>query len=166
VSKRIKLTQGKYTIVDADVYEWASNFKWHAANWKNGFYATRAPKMVNGYRGSKIALHREIMKAVPGQMVDHINGDTLDNRRVNLRICDNTQNQRNSRLGKNNTSGYKGAGWHKIHKKWVGRIKVNNKLIHLGYFNTVIEAAKAYDEAAIKYFGEFANINFKEDCGV
>lgn len=161
VEFKIPLTQGQFTIVDEDVYEWASKLKWFAAHWKNGFYACRGGKMTNGIRKPNEALHRTIMNPPEGMMIDHINGNTLDNRRDNLRICSNTQNQRNQQLSKRNTVGYKGVSWHQRHKKWIARIRVNNRLIHLGYYTDLIEGAKAYDVAAIKYYGEFANINFK-----
>jgi hypothetical protein len=164
VSKIIKLTQGKETIVDDDVYEWAKEFKWYAANWKTGFYAGRGGKQINKKREPNIALHREIMNPPKGFMVDHINGNTLDNRRENLRICTNTQNQKNSKLSKTNTSGYKGVSWHIVENKWIARIRVNGKLIHLGYFDDILLAAKAYDEAAIKYNGEFAKGNDALPC--
>lgn len=151
---QIKLTKGKYTIVDADTYEWASKLKWYASNWKTGFYATRRKGKNN------TSLHREIMQAPKGLMVDHINGDTLDNRKCNLRLCSNKENQRNQKLQLRSTSGYKGVHWHKCNDKWIVNIKVDGKLIHLGYFTDVIEGAKAYDKAALFYFGSFANINF------
>lgn len=151
---KIQLTQNQETIVDAETYEWASKLKWHAAHWKNGFYATRR----KGNKG--IGLHREIMNPPEGLMVDHINGNTLDNRKCNLRICSNKENQRNQKLTARNKSGYKGVSWHKCQDKWIARIRVNNKLIHLGYFIDLIEGAKAYDKAALFYYGSFANINF------
>jgi HNH endonuclease/AP2 domain len=154
--KIIKLTQDQYTIVDADTFVWASKYKWHAAFWKNGFYANRR----NGK--GHIPLHREILNAPTGSIVDHINGDTLDNRKENLRLCTSTENTRNQRLVKRNTSGYKGVSWHKHQKKWIVRIRVNRKLIHLGYYKELIAAAKAYDVAARFYFKEFANLNFKD----
>lgn len=159
--KVIKLTQNKETMVDLDVYEWASKSKWYAASWKNGFYAVKGGKQIKGKREPNIALHRLIIDVKKDEMIDHINGDTLDNRRENLRVCNNTQNQRNQKLSNRNTTGYKGVSWHKKEKKWISRIRVNNKLIHLGYFKDLIEAAKAYDKAALIYFGEFASINFK-----
>lgn len=152
---KLQLTQGKCTVVDAKTYKWACKHKWYAVNWKGSFYA--------GRRDGKtfLSLHRAILKAEKGVMVDHINGDTLDNRISNLRLCNNTQNQRNQKLNKANSSGYKGVSWHKTNKRWMARIKISGKLKYLGYFEFVEDAAKAYDVAAKEHFGEFANLNFK-----
>lgn len=104
-------------------------------------------------------LHRMVMNAPYGVQVDHINGDTLDNRRCNLRLCSHAENQhnKNSQAG---TSKYKGVYLYKRDKKWRAMIAKNKKNIHLGYFNDEIQAAHAYDEAARQLFGEFARLNF------
>ena len=91
--------------------------------------------------------------------IDHINGNGLDNRKCNLRFANANQNQHNRKTNKNNKSGYKGVCWHKRHNKWISRISINNKLIHLGLFNDKLDAANTYNNAAIKYYGEFANLN-------
>lgn len=164
VDYKIKLTQGKSTLVDNDTYEWASKYKWYAAHWKdNMFYAQRGGKQVNKKREQHISLHRDIMKPKKYEVVDHINGNTLDNRKCNLRVCSAKDNSRNqTKLSKNNTSGYKGVSWDKNANKWIARIKVDKKLIHLGYFVDLIKATKAYDVAAKKHFKDFAFQNFKE----
>lgn len=108
-------------------------------------------------------MHRAIMKPAQGLVVDHINGDTLDNRRSNLRVCTKKENFRNSakRLGYS-TSPYKGVSFTGVveGKSWRSRIRVDGKLISLGAFSDEEEAARAYDSAARKYFGEFARTNF------
>lgn len=108
-------------------------------------------------------LHRVIMARklgrplVKGELVDHINGNGLDNRRENLRLATTSQNNQNSRLPRTNTSGYKGVYWEKKRAKWHAQITINNICIFLGRFEDKEIAYQAYCEAAIKYHGEFAN---------
>jgi hypothetical protein len=106
----------------------------------------------------RISLHRFITNCPAGMQVDHINLNTLDNRRENLRICTHKENSRNYPKPKNNTSGYKGVCWFKYKKRWKATIHVNKKTIHLGFFDTPEEAYKAYCEASKKYHGEFGRI--------
>lgn len=104
-------------------------------------------------------LHRVIMNAKKGEVVDHINGNKLDNRRKNLRICTNSENVRFQKRHKNNTSGYKGVSWSKGMKKWEARIMVDRKSIVGGYFSNRLDAAKEYNRLATTFFGEYAMIN-------
>jgi hypothetical protein len=105
-----------------------------------------------------VRMHRYILNiSDPTIVVDHINGNPLDNRRQNLRICTQKENSRNSIKKRTNTSGYKGVSWFKRDKKWRAQIKVNYKAIHLGYFDTLKLAKQAYNQAADRYFGEFKN---------
>ena len=99
------------------------------------------------------------MKAEPGQYVDHINGDRLDNRKENLRFCTLSQNSMNKRGRSSRTSKYKGVCYAKRRNKWQASIRVDGKERFLGYFNNEEDAAKAYDEAALKFYKEFAKIN-------
>ena len=108
---------------------------------------------------SQVRLHRLILNAPKDIFVDHINGDKLDNRKSNLRLCSNAENMRNRNAPVNNTSGYKGVSWMKTKMKWRARIKVFYKEIWLGLFNSKEDAAKAYNIAAQKKFGRFANLN-------
>ena len=102
-------------------------------------------------------MHREIMNTPTHLQIDHINGNTLDNRKENLRICTNQQNGFNKKNPlKNNKLGIKGVCWHKKIKKFMASIKINDKSIHLGYFNVLGDADSAYRIAELKYFGEFA----------
>nr|WP_269140600.1 HNH endonuclease [Proteus terrae] len=94
--------------------------------------------------------------------IDHIDGDKLNNRIENLRICTHNQNQHNQGIRASNKSGYKGVSWMKSVKKWQAQICCNSKVTHLGLYTNKIEAAKAYDEAAKKLHGDFAWLNFPE----
>lgn len=147
--KKISLTQGKYTLVDDQDYNSLSQFRWHYANGK----AVRCEK------GKTIFMHREIMNTPKGMDTDHINHLKLDNRRCNLRICTRGENQMNRRKFINNTSGYKGVSWHKATGRWQANIRKNYKLKCIGYFENVLDAAKAYDESAKSLHGEFAAVN-------
>lgn len=151
--KKIPLTQGKFAIVDDDMFEELSKFKWHFSRFG---YAVRKP--YSG-RGKNFYMHRVIAGTPEGMSTDHINGDKLDNRRSNLRICSTSSNMRNRGKQNNNTSGYKGVFWSIPAGRWRAQIVVNKKSIHLGLYDTTEEAASAYNVAAKEYFGEFANLN-------
>jgi len=149
--KTIKLTQGRMAIVDDDDYERLQQWKWCCSG--NGYVIRHRP----GHE-SVILMHREVLGTPDGIDTDHINGNKLDNRKENLRFCNGSQNMANQGKLSNNTSGYKGVTWDKLNKKWKSQIKVYGINIHLGRFINVEDAANAYKEAAIKYFGEFARI--------
>jgi hypothetical protein len=102
---------------------------------------------------------RAILRAGKGQVVDHINGDTLDNRRQNLRLCTNRENVINSKIRSDNTSGYRGVHWCTQKAKWKAQINVHGKLIHLGFYTDKESAAMMYNAAAIEHFGEYARLN-------
>lgn len=118
---------------------------------KNTFYASNTEMGL---------MHRFIMDAPKGMDVDHIHGDTIDNRKNHLRICERIQNSRNSKHYSNNTSGHKGVSWHEQSGKWIVSIRINWKHKTLGYFLTLEEAVKVREEAEIKYFGEYRRINY------
>lgn len=150
IMKTITLTQNKVAIVDDDDYEYLSQWKWY---YNRSGYATRNES------GHQILLHRLLIES-GDDYVDHINRNKLDNRKCNLRICSNSQNQANSTKRSNNTSGYKGVSFNKQSKKWTAQITVNKNRIHLGYFDSPEDAAIEYDKYAREYFGEFALLNF------
>jgi len=102
------------------------------------------------------------LKIECGFEVDHEDRNYLNNQRSNLRLATKSQNQANSNLRIDSTSGYKGVTWHVRIMRWQAKIQVRKTRIFLGYFKTPEEAARAYDKAAKRYFGEFANLNFKE----
>ena len=105
-------------------------------------------------------MHRLIMGAPENKEVDHINGDRFDNRRENLRLCNSSQNKCNRGPRKDNQSGFKGVSWHPQRKKWTARIKSPyGKYLHLGLYSSKLEAAEAYNKAAIEKHGTFAWLN-------
>lgn len=151
--KTIPLSRGMEVIVDDEDFEWLNQWKWcYSLGYaRKSFYK-------NGKK-TTIGMHRLILGDVDGKCVDHINGNKLDNRRENLRYCSLTENNRNLKTRKNNSSGYKGIYWHKKAAKWFCGIQVDKNHISLGLYTNLLDAAYAYNQAAIKYFGEFASLN-------
>lgn len=150
---KIPLTQGEFTIVDAEDYALLSKFHWQC--WK-GPWNNYAKGVVEG---KNIPLHRFLLNPSRDKVVDHINGDGLDNRRSNLRIVTTSQNGMNRKLSKNNSSGYKGVCYNKQRGKWMAYIMFEKKQRTIGYFANSLEAAKAYNKEASRLFGEFAKLN-------
>lgn len=161
-TRTIPLTQGQVAIVDAEDYEWLSQWKWNAV-WMpctRSFYAVRRSRVSEGKPTYRVWMHREILglKRGDGLFGDHReSGQTLDNRRENLRIATRAQNSTNSRMPRDSFSGIKGLSWHKKRQRWVVRIRVNGKLIHLGEFkeDDKDRAISAYRDSVAHYHGEF-----------
>lgn len=162
--KLIPLTRGKFAQVDDEDYEYLMQFKWYVNNQKGYWYVLRSIS-----RGS-ISMHRFIMNPPKDMVVDHIDHDTLNNQRSNLRICTRAQNNMNSNAQKDRKSSkYKGVSikrakvkrsygyWEKTY--WVAFISINNKIKTIGLYPTERDAALAYNEAAKKHQGEFARLN-------
>lgn len=103
----------------------------------------------------KVSLHRFIMNEPVGMDVDHINGNSLDNRRSNLRACTHAQNMQNMKLSKSNKSGYRGVYWDKQCGKWRSRFSANGKMVEVGTFHDKYEAVLAYERASTDHYGEF-----------
>lgn len=156
--KSIPLTQGRFALVDDDDFEYLNQFNWYCSSG----YAVRKLKTQNGKRLS-MKMHREILKTPDNMTTDHINGNKLDNRKENLRICTQAENTRNRPADRNSTSGYKGVSWNNRLSKWICQIKANGKSRHLGVFSNPEEAAKVYDAEAIVLFGSFAKLNFPKE---
>lgn len=155
----IPLTRGLYALVDNEDYERLSKYKWCAHKSGYAYYAKRATPIQEGKRRT-ILMHREVLGLPKGAEADHRNGCSLDNRKTNLRPATRSENNYNQFPRKNVSSRYKGVGWYKPLKKWRARIQFNKKVIHIAYFDDEVKAAKAYDRAAKKLFGEFAKTNF------
>jgi len=150
-TKLIKLTRGKFAIVDAEDFEWLNQWKWYC---DIRGYAIRHtdPKHV-------VYMHREILKTPKGLVSDHINQNKLDNRRENLRTATHSQNKTNRPMQANNKSGYKSVYWDKSRQKWFVNIRLNGKSKTLGRFENKEEEALAYNKKAKELFGEFAYFN-------
>ncbi len=157
MTKEIYLTRGKVALVDDDDYENLNRFKWCAASIRSGKYYI-AERRIS--KTKCVLMHRVIMECPDSMCVDHINHDTLDNRKENLRVCTNWENKMNQKLQENNTSGYKNVSLFKRGPKWRARIKYKSKELHIGCFKSKIEAALAHDEYASKLYGNFALLNF------
>jgi hypothetical protein len=159
----IPMAQPRYAKVDPADYERLRKYEWLARKGKNSFYARRRVPTGKAKKEKLVYMHQMVVKVPDGMVIDHINQEGMDNRSDNLRAATYSQNlcNRKKRSGAM-YSIYKGTHWHKNHKKWLARITFEKKTIHLGYFPSEIEAAKAYDRAAIKYHGEFACLNFPD----
>lgn len=150
----IPLTRGAFAYVDEDVYVWASRYRWHCT--AKG-YAARRRSVQEG--GGVELLHRAILGLRGKQQGDHRNRDKLDNRRDNLRVATNGQNQVNQPPDKTNTTGYKGVIKARNRPGYIAQIKVEGKNVFLGYFRNKKDAARAYNRAAEVAFGEYAYLN-------
>ena len=158
--RRIPLTQGQFAIVDPQDYHRLSRYKWRLCRTKgkNVLYAERSIRVTGG-KYTRLLMHRQLIEAPDGYVIDHVNGCGLDNRRANLRLATVAQNAWNSKK-RTSRSGYKGVCFAKDKGLWRAVIVCYGRRIHLGYFRDKIDAAKAYDDAAKKYYKEFARPNF------
>jgi len=155
--KKINVGHEQFALVDDDDFDWITKWRWHL---NQQGYAVRKV-YINGRKGGsyRVAMHRVIAGTPENMHTDHINGDPLDNQKSNLRVCTNKENMKNRKLNSNSSTGYKGVHLHTKLKKWVARIGVDGKRIHLGVYDTPEAAALAYNAAALKYHGEYARLN-------
>lgn len=157
----IPLTQGYTALVDA-VDANLITLKWQVRVCRHAplVYAYHGMNRVGEPRN--VAMHHMVMRRMlngelpQGKEVDHVDGNGLNNRRYNLRLATPTENMQNKSLYRNNKSGVRGVSWHKRDKSWSATIRVNNRLIHLGYFDEIEDAANARIVAELEYFGEFS----------
>jgi hypothetical protein len=157
--RKIYLGEGEFTIVEPPDYYVYGKYKYILSIDGDNLYAILAMKI--GPKKTKIvSLHREIMNAPKGILVDHQNGNGLDNRRVNLRLATYSQNNINRPKKANTSSKYRGVCFEKSCQEWGAFMRINGRQTRLGRFKNEIDAAKAYDKAARKYHKEFARLNF------
>lgn len=156
MTKRITLLRGQVTLVDDSDFPTLAQYPWRL---NSSGYAVRTEK--RGDRAFVVCLHRELMQAERGQIVDHVDHDKLNNTRSNLRIITQQENLQYRRCFRNNRSGYKGVT--RQHGKWHARITVGGKLLHLGFYDDPETAARVYDAAARMLFDEYALLNFPDE---
>jgi hypothetical protein len=161
----VSLNRGYTAIIDAADVEMVSRYTWCAAESKRADGSVRTVYVVTSIakedgKRAGLRLHRLLTNAPEDKEVDHINGDALDNKRSNLRVVTGGLNNYNMRLSTRNKSGYKGVFFCRPMWKWATSISVEKKPWVIGYFDNPIDAAKLYDEAARRFFGKFACLNF------
>ena len=142
--------KGLALLVDDEDYEFMSQFKWYAKEDRNGDITPTA----------SLPAHRLI---VPYTLTDHVNGNKFDNTRDNLREATPRQNSWNRGLRSDSRHGYKGIHWYTERQKFRARIQVGTKRLVSNYYDSAIDAARAYDAMARKYYGEFARLNFPDE---
>jgi len=157
--KRIPLTQGKVAVVDDDEFEELAKYKWYALSRVHTHYAVR--KQRAEARQIMVSMHRVVLDAKHWQHIDHVNGNGLDNRRANLRICTRSQNSANCYWHNGKRLLTRGIRFKS--GRWEAYIRRQGKILYLGRFTFKEQAAKAYDRAAIESFGEFARLNYPQE---
>lgn len=152
----MSLTQGKVAIIDYEDYKIVTAYKWFAHKRGGKYYASTNYKKGNAGRKA-LHMHRIIIKCPSNLEVDHIDGNTLNNCKDNLRVCTHQENMFNSKLSASNKSGCKGVSFYKKTNKWVAYIHINDKMVHLGYFKTLEEASNKSKIARKRHHKGFYN---------
>lgn len=155
--KVIPLPSGEKVFVDDEDYGFVSRFKWRMS----GKYAatTSGIHYNDSSKRNTVYMHRLVLLAPASLQVDHIDGNKLNNKKSNLRVCTATQNRGNTPYQTNNTSGFKGVTYDKARRQWKAQISYKKVAKGLGRFNKKEDAARAYNQAAKKYYGIFAWLN-------
>lgn len=143
--------------MDDEDFERVNKLKWYVVKLSNTNYAQTKIKINGNWKS--VFMHRFILNPENKIHIDHINHDGLNNCKYNIRLCTPSQNHMNRNKIKNLSSIFKGVFWDNSRNKWSSIIRVNKILKYLGFFDSEIDAAKAYNEAALKYFGDFAKLN-------
>ncbi|MCI0392234.1 MAG: HNH endonuclease [Acidobacteria bacterium] len=157
----VPLTKGQVALIDDEDAERVLAHNWCARKDRGIWYAVRTYRRGQGT--AYMLMHRLILNAPPGMETDHINRNGLDNRRLNLRLVTTSQNQWNRARNFNNQTGFKGVCWHKRRKKFYAKTQQHGVALHIGSFDTAIEAARAYDATTRLLRGEFARVNFPNE---
>ncbi len=156
--KKIKLTKNKFSLVDDSDFDMLNKLKWHSYYDGYNWYALHT-KRLPGNKFKSFQMHRLLLNPSSSKVIiDHKDGDGLNNQRSNLRLCTHSENMKNRRSMKISISGLKGVSWNKKSNKWEARIMSNRKNFYLGGFDSKIKAYDAYCKGCFKYHGKFARI--------
>lgn len=148
--RHIRVSENKFTLVDDEDFDWVQKHNWVIT--KAGYVG-----LSNGDGSFGVLLHRAILRAKSNEIVDHKDGNKLNNQKCNIRICTKSQNQMNRGVSKKKSIRYKGV--YASGKKFTSYICMNGIVYYLGTFDNKIDAAKAYNDMATKLHGEFAKLN-------
>ena len=158
MSIQIPLKQGQFAIIDNEDFNLVKDYKWHLKKERYTYYVRANIRLSSG-KYKMIRLHRLILNLSNSEICDHINGNGLDNRKINIRIATHAQNNANRKKAQKKSSKYKGVCWNKERNLWQANIYLDQKTINLGCFANEEEAAKVYNSSAVKLFGAFAKLN-------
>jgi len=147
----IETIQGQTILIDAEDLPLVFRHDWYAIHIDAKYW--------HAITTDRVLMSRLILDAPASRVVDHVNHNTLDNRRCNLRLATKSQNAANAKRQKGRSSEYKGVAWFKPKQAWQAYIRVNYKMRRIGLFDDEVEAARAYNVAALEAFGEFARLN-------